>query len=396
MRRVGWLISLFCIVFSANSFAETLDATIGQLQSQRQAFAQDNKIDLQQLSREIQATVKESNTLDFADNDAEAIKRLLVLQKYAPLAEFPSYDVQMLCAKIYTKLGNGNDADACRERAAALTEILQKRSGSGATPDDPVQVVTISEIGEWIGSISAKVSDIKAYPYHNVDLQAITYSGPTTGGKAALVYFSLTPRLVELMKNAKTDIFAPLPVSPADGKYQAALDQARGERIRFLNDTSFNYPELIQFYTNAEREAMRLEQQGDINGALSKIREIEKIRPIREIPTFDLISNYSFLLGKSGDINGQINMRLYLFGITQDIAHSGNGLTPDTAVHVIAVSEEYAWLHEKNLRVTRQSLIKIGNHRYDAMDATDGSGNSKTVYFDVSQVYIRASPVPVQ
>ncbi|WP_233830485.1 DUF4919 domain-containing protein [Paraburkholderia sp. ZP32-5] len=392
MRKTRWLVSLLFIVFSANSIAATAATLIDQLQAQRQAFSQDNKIDLQQLSREIQATVKDADVLDRTHNDQQAINVLLGLQKYAPLAQFPSYDVQMQCANLYARLQRNSDAQACRERAAALAEILRTRSGSGATPDDPVRVITINEIGEWARSQSAKMSDVRAY----ANLQAVTYSSPTTDGQSKVAYFLFDPRLQASISSKKIDIFDPLPVGPADGKYQLALNQAREARIQFLNDKSFNYPELIQLSDQSQREAMQLAQQGDIQGALAKIREVEKIRPIQQIPVFNLISNYSFLLGKSGDLDAQSKMRLFLFGITQDIAHSGNGLTQESAVHVVAISEEYTWLHEKNLRVTKQHLLMDGNSRYDAMDTVDANGNLKTYYFDVSQVFTRESPVPAQ
>ncbi len=323
-----------------------------------------------------------------------AINRLLVLEKYAPLAQLPSFDVQTVCARIYTKQSKETDAEACRERAAAMAEILQKRSGTGATPADPVHVLTINEISEWAHSQSAHVSGVQGYAYQGTELQALTYYGPATAGKSYTAYFLLNSRVFSVAK--KIDVFDPVQVGSGDGRYQAAFNRAHDSRIKFLNDLSYNYMELIQLCQVSTREALRLQQQGDFSGALAKIREIEKIRPIQEIPIFDLISAYSFLLGKAGDANAQSEMRLYLFGISQDIAHSGNGATPESAIHVIAISEEYDWLRVKNLRMTRQSLIKNGNDRYDAIEANDANGHSQTVYFAVTQLVTRYRPTQVQ
>ncbi len=392
---MGWLISLLCISFCGNSFADTPDSIATQLQSQRQAFAQDEKIDLEALSREIQATVKESEALDQAGNDTGAISRLRVLEKYAPLPQFPSYDVQMECAKLYAKLAKQDDAEACRQRAVALADILKERTGSGATPDDPVRVITINEVTEWLRSQSLRITGLQTYPYHNENLQVVSYTGPSTVGKSPVAYFLLNSRIVTSL-NKKAGIYDPLPVSAKDGKYYAALQQAHEARVRFLNDKSFNYGELAYLCTNSERDALQLAQQGDINGALAKIREVEKIRPIQDIPITDFIAAYSFLLGKSGDVETQMKMRLYLFGINQDIAHSGNGLSQDTAVHIVATSEEYAWVRAKNLRVTRQQLVQNGESRYDLLDAVDASGHSQTFYFEVTQVFNREIPVAAQ
>ncbi|NML32995.1 hypothetical protein [Paraburkholderia antibiotica] len=390
------LIGLFCVAISVHVSAEPTTAIVDQLQAQRQEFAQDDKIDPQRLSHEIQAALKDSVALDRAGNDPEAIARLSVLEKYAPLTRFPSYDVQTLCAGLYAKLNQPNDAEACRARAAAMAEILQKHSGSGATPDDPVRVITIEEVSEWIHAQSAQLSNVRAYPYHDANLQAITYAGPATGNQSTVAYFLFSPRLLASLNSAKINVFDPLPINPQNSRYQAALNDAHAQRLKFLTDTSFDYPALIQLCASSEREAMRLQQQGDVAGALSKIREIEKIRPIQDVPIFDVISTYSFLLGKSGDIDAQSRMRLYLFGIAQDIAHSGNGLTPESAIHVAAISEEYAWMHEKGWRAVKQSLITKGNAHYDAIEATDGSGHSQTAYFEVSQIYAREMPTAAQ
>ncbi|WP_322029376.1 DUF4919 domain-containing protein [Paraburkholderia sp. J76] len=380
---------MFLIAASAKGFAAAPASIVEQLQTQRQAFAQDNKLDLRLFSQEVQVVVRDANALDQAGNDADAVARLQTLKKFAPLTQFPSLDVQMLCDRLYTKLSQASDAAGCRDRAAAMAEILQRRSGSGATPDDPVRVITISEIGEWTRSQAAKISDVSAYPYHDQNLQAITYTSPATAGKPAVAYFQFTPRLYASLNNTVSDVFAPLPVSPNDGKYQIALAQAHEQRVKFLNDLSFDYPELIRLCDGTTREAMQLAQRGDFNAALSKLGEVERIRPIREIPIYTFISTYSYLLGKAGNVDAQSNARLFLFGITQDIAHSGNGLTPENAVHVIATSEEYAWVNAKKMRVIKQGLIQKGDRRYDMIVAVQENGSVQTYYFEVSQVYAR-------
>ncbi len=329
--------------------------------------------------------------LDQAGNDAEAINKLLSLQKYAPLEQLPDHDVQMLCARFYTKLGNTHEAEGCRERAAAMTEILQKRSGSGTTVDDPVRVVTIGEIGEWVRLQSATITDVQGLSYHGANLQKVTYSSPAIEGKP-VAYFLINPRVLASVNRARPGVFDPQPVSASDGKYFVALKQAHEQRTRFLADRSFNYPELIQLCRESMKQAAQLAQQGDINGALSRMKDVEKIRPIREIPIFNFISVYSALLGKAGDVEAQADMRIYLFGIAQDIAHSGDGLSPDSAVHVVAIEEEYAWVADKKLRVTKQGLIRQGDLRYDALETTDANGKAQTFYFEVSQVFERGSP----
>ncbi|MXN75752.1 DUF4919 domain-containing protein [Burkholderia sp. 4701] len=369
---------------------------VDQLESQRQKFSRDEKIDLQQLSRDIQEAVKDSTTLDQAGHDKEAIDKLLSLQKYAPLERFPDFNVQALCARIYRKLADERAAKDCRERAVAMAEILQKRSGSGVKPDDPVRVVMIGEVNQWIALQAAAISDIQGYQYRGTDLQRITYTSASTGGKPAVAYFLINPRAIASIKDPAPGVFDPLPVTTGDGKFSQAYRQAHEQRIKFLADRSFNYPELIQLCRESFKQAMQLARQGNFDGALARMKAVEKIRPIRDIPIFDFISAYSMLLGKAGYSDAQADVRLYLFGIAQDIAHSGDGLSPASAIRVVAVDEEYAWLNEKKLRLTKQALIQQGDSRYDVLDTTDDSGKSQTFYFEVSQIFDRQSPGSTQ
>jgi tetratricopeptide (TPR) repeat protein len=394
MRKTGWWVGLCLMAVSASTFAQASISIVDQLQTQRQAFAQDNNVDLQQLSHDIQVAVHDANALDQAGKDTDALARLQTLNKYAPLTQFPSVDVQILCANIYSKLSQASDAAACHDRAVAMADILHRQSGSGSTPDDPVHVITIEEIGEWTRSQSATISNVRGYPHNGMTLQAITYASPATGGNATIAYFQFAPRLNTSISNTVHDVFAPLPVSAKDGAYQTALTQAHDARAKFMNDLSFNYLELIQLCNTTQRDAMQLAQQGDYKGALAKLHEVDRIRPIQDIPIFAVISNYSFLLGKSGDVDGQANARLFLFGITQDIAHSGDGVSKESAVHVIATSEEYSWLAAKKLRMTKQALIQDGDRRYDQIDAVDANGATHSYYFEVSQVFARESILP--
>ncbi|WP_423391956.1 DUF4919 domain-containing protein [Burkholderia sp. LMG 21824] len=387
MRRAKFLICFFVTALSGNVLSQSSVSVVDQLLSQRQKLAQDNKIDLQQLSRDIEATAKEANELDRAGRGGDALRRLSELTKYAPLDEFPDYDVQALCSNIYGHF-NRPLSDDCRTRAHAMADILNNHIGSGSNPDDPVRVITFAEVHEWMNLHSASISNIQGYQYHDVSLQKVTYSGQSTGGQPALVYFEINPRAMASISRSTSNPFDPLPL-PFSGQYAEAYRKAHEKRIQFLADNSFSYPDLINLCRKLGKQAMQLAQQGNFSGALAKIREVEKVRPIHDIPIFSLISNYSYLLGKAGNADAQSKMRLYLFGITQDIAHSGDGLSPETAIHVADDGEEYSWLIARKLRLTRQTLIMRGDSRYDALDTTDVSGNAKTYYFEVTKIYNR-------
>ncbi|WP_321911059.1 DUF4919 domain-containing protein [Burkholderia cepacia] len=387
MRRLKLFLCLIIVALSSNAFSQTTTSIVDQLLSQRQRFAQDDKIDLQQLSRDIETTAKEANDLDRAGEGGDALRRLEELTKYAPLDAFPDYDVQAVCSNIYGHF-NRPLSDDCRARAHAMADILSNRIGSGSSPDDPVRVITIAEVHEWMNLHSASISNIQGYQYHDVPLQKVIYSGQSTGGQPAIAYFEINPRTFASVTRSAPNVFDPLPF-PLSSQYEIAYKQAHEKRIQFLADHSFSYPDLIYQCRELGKQAMQLAQQGDYDGGLSKIKEIEKIRPIRDIPIFSIISNYSYLLGKTGNADAQADMRLYLFGITQDIAHSGDGLSPETAIHVADVGEEYTWLAARRLHLSKQALIMKGSSRYDVLDTTDLSGKAQTFYFDVTQIFDR-------
>jgi hypothetical protein len=209
------------------------------------------------------------------------------------------------------------------------------------------------------------------------------------GSKPTTAFFAIDPRVAAVMNRTVTDIFAPLPLANMPPLQLQAFNDAQAKRIQFLADKSFNYSALINLCRSSLKEAKLLESQGDNAGAMAALRNVGQIRPIDDTPLVDLIATYSALLGKVGDAAGQSKERLYLFGILQSIAHSGDGLSAQTAIHVIAVAEEYTWLGQKKLHLQKQSLINANGRQYDAMQAADAQGNSLTYYFDVSDFIAR-------
>lgn len=65
---------------------------------------------------------------------------------------------------------------------------------------------------------------------------------------------------------------------------------------------------------------------------------------------------------------------------------TGDGKTPATALTVINVAEEYAYLRALSLHPNGQSLIHDGGHSYDVLNVTDQSGQTQSVYFLIDRV----------
>lgn len=166
-----------------------------------------------------------------------------------------------------------------------------------------------------------------------------------------------------------------------------SIDQAREKRNRFLNDNTFPYLALIGKIREAMKAAMYLDSQKKPAEALAKLKEIEAVRPIEEIPMTELLALYSLLNGKLGNTEKQREVRTLLFGINQTIAHSGDGLSPETAVEVIAVSEEYAWLRDKGRTMSNQRVQDTPSGKFDVLTTKDMNGNERDYYFNITRMY---------
>jgi hypothetical protein len=70
-------------------------------------------------------------------------------------------------------------------------------------------------------------------------------------------------------------------------------------------------------------------------------------------------------------------------GLLDSIRERG-GRTPDSAMVVISVDEEYALLEALGLRREMQGLGECGGRACDILDVVDRSGGKRTLYFDVS------------
>jgi hypothetical protein len=77
--------------------------------------------------------------------------------------------------------------------------------------------------------------------------------------------------------------------------------------------------------------------------------------------------------------------------VQQAIAHSGDGSSPETAIHVILVEEEYEWIREKKLKLVKQTLLERDGQRYDVMTVEDAKGVQTQVFFAITGLYARQS-----
>jgi hypothetical protein len=73
--------------------------------------------------------------------------------------------------------------------------------------------------------------------------------------------------------------------------------------------------------------------------------------------------------------------RRWAEGLLESIKTGGDGKSPQTAWHVISISEEYAVLRSMNLNPVGQALVNDKGHSYDVMTVTDPQSRAESRFF---------------
>ncbi|HEY5801133.1 MAG TPA: DUF4919 domain-containing protein [Burkholderiaceae bacterium] len=366
------------------------EALVKQFLATRQALVEQIKIDVPAMSRDIRSAVQEAERIQAGGQWQQAIDRLRQLEKYMPLADLPSYDVQMLLSFLYMKTADTPRADAHHARASAMRSLLAGL-GAGATPDAPVSVLMTNEMIEWHRSQMRRTTGVKNLPHNGREILAVSSVfdlGGGGNGPEQVAYFEFDPK-IRARERAQTSLFVALPVERLTGKYGIAFEQAKQKRARLLADTSFEYLALFQQLADLSKKAKALDSAGKPQEALATLKELEATRPFEETPVAGFLELASYLSGKNGETERQMRLRELIFGVQQAIAHSGDALSPETAVHVVGTSEEYEWLRDKKLTFVSQRVHQVAPRIFDAMTARDATGNQREYYFDITPIYAR-------
>lgn len=73
--------------------------------------------------------------------------------------------------------------------------------------------------------------------------------------------------------------------------------------------------------------------------------------------------------------------------LINSIINSGDGKSPETAMYVIGVAEEYETLQELGLTQESQRQEQKNNRHYDVFVARDSTGEKRDVYFAIDEFY---------
>ena len=170
---------------------------------------------------------------------------------------------------------------------------------------------------------------------------------------------SLYIELVSQMENGEKDIdFTELRMAYANSSYY----QPYGEDIEV--DRSMRKAYSAGNYNTAIRHAKKIHEDNflDIDSHIYCSMAYEKLNN-------DERSDYH---------------RYIALGLLRSVAESGDGKTKESALIVISVAEEYAYLDMMGLKMKQQSLIEENGHEYDMLETEDiETGDKIVLYFNV-------------
>jgi Domain of unknown function (DUF4919) len=368
----------------------TNDAMVAAMQQQREALFDARNLNVAQLSGEITSAVREAEKLEREGQYQQALDRFKVLEKFMPLLNIPSFDLHMLCGWLNMKLNNQALTQQHQLRASALRTILQSNVGKGDSLDAPARLTMVSEILDWVKANAGRISAVKQVPHLGQEVYAVTYAGLSTNNQPRQFYAVLDKR-TQAALNQTIDRYQPISDDRLDERGRVLVATAIAKRNQFLDDRTFNYLELAGELREIPKAMDTLLSQNNFSDAMAKLKTLEKYRVLGEIPTPELLSTYSFLAGKLGDTTKQTELRGLIFGVQQAIARSGDGKSPQSAIHVIFITEEYDWLREKKLTRIQQRLLNADGQLFDVLRVKDTQGNEHEVYFNITRMYPKNS-----
>ncbi|MBO7100706.1 MAG: DUF4919 domain-containing protein [Bacteroidales bacterium] len=84
-----------------------------------------------------------------------------------------------------------------------------------------------------------------------------------------------------------------------------------------------------------------------------------------------------------GDTNELEKIRAQFHALFQTIASTGNGLSPELAMHVVSTSHEYMMMNMYGFQPVRQALMHIDGHSYDMFVIDSNEYDVDTLYFNI-------------
>ena len=158
-------------------------------------------------------------------------------------------------------------------------------------------------------------------------------------------------------------------------------------KLRMEYAKSKNYAPYDREYKKAEEKAEHLFfVEKKHNEALAEIEPFLKKNPY----CISLLQTKAIMLREMGKIEDADEVRKIWFGVMDSIMASGDGLSLETAMHVISTAEEYDVLSIRGWERVTQMLITHNKQHYDVLtvkDAKQPDAEPFDIYFNVDLPY---------
>ena len=201
--------------------------------------------------------------------------------------------------------------------------------------------------------------------------------------KTAMIFFVCMAAAVTLMV-------------PAAGHGQRGRDASDADYYTLVrklknNDMSVNFLTLRMSYTRtpdykpygdseARKAAFAALNRKDFAGALRSAQTVLETNYV----DLDIHLLCRIAYRETGNTAKEAFHVSVLRGLVSSIYNSGDGSSPEKAMVVISVPEEYFVMNANGLSLLKQKSMTVNGHDYDAMDVENKkTGEKKTMYFNV-------------
>ena len=162
------------------------------------------------------------------------------------------------------------------------------------------------------------------------------------------------------------------------------------------NDTNVDFQALRLAYTKTPDYKPYSTDDSAKDAAFSALKEKNSAEAVKQAETV-LEKNYVDLdahmvcriaYREMGNMEKYTFHNTILKGLVDSLYASGDGTTPEKAIIVISVPEEYFLLNANGLKTIKQRSLAVNGHDYDKMDVENKkTGETMTIYFNIDMPY---------
>lgn len=342
------------------------------VQASREVLGRSLGLQQEDLSKTLQDS-KLAATKELQQGDAAAAREALApLGRFWPVDEFPSVEVQALLRAIALQQGRADDASAhatisARLQAAHLVSYMQ------AAPEG-VGMWNRYEILEWVRTNHVQLSDIR--------------SGQGQDGKSVLTATlkdskGVSRQQLFQLHYAPAPRYFAIPEAQLEPQQRDSINAARELRESFFKNSELSYLKLRGAMNDAMKAATPLLRQGKRAEALAQLEQVQAQHPVDLIPSTAWLAMVEQSLAHDTVRRAALQQRR--FGLEQLMARSGDGRSPESAVEVTFVHDEYDWLMDQQMRSPQQSLLHKDGKTYDSFEVQTPRGTA-VIHFDVTRM----------